>query len=482
MSGPGNPAFQAFVCTHYAELLEDLAAALGVPLAILGPGGRPLCGGEPGAARQRAAARIAAPIVCHGEELGTLLAEGDRPDLQAVLLTLAEQIAERFRLEGDLERMTDQLAQSYDEINLLYSFARILRPEESFETNAGSLLQETAELLERRLLVLHHDEPPLFVWNAGPGLRLEKSQRWLVTDEAALAQIASAAGAHLPDALPGNRLPGNVPTPHGPVHYVVSPVRVGERVSGYVGIVHTDKEAPLETGELRLLACLAEELGTAGVTRKLTRELRELLFHTVRSLVAAIDAKDEYTRGHSERVYRLSNLLGQRLGIAPADDQSLSWAALLHDIGKISIASEVLNKPGSLSPEEMRTVRRHPERGCLVLEPIPQLRAVLPGIRHHHERFDGRGYPTGLRGEAIPLFARIIAVADVYDAITSTRAYRKAHTHDHALAEIAAGAGTQFDPAVVRALQQLVAEGALPFADKEEDKAEAGRPEGAQAA
>ena len=471
MTSSHGPAFQAFVSTQYAEFLRDLGAALATPLAILDAAGMAVCRPaeeeiHPQPAQRRAAGlphpqviNVTAPIVCHGERLGSLVAYGARPELQEMLVTMAEQIGERFRLETDLDRMTDQLAQSYDEINLLYGFARLLRPEESFGANAKLLLDETADLLEHRLLVLHQSDPPLIAWSAGPGLRLDAAQHWATTAEAAVAEFERSASAT--DAVPGTRRPGVLQTPHGSVHYVVCPVRMQERFVGYVGVVRTTYEPFFETGELRLVECLAAEMGNAAVAQRLNRELRDLLFHTVRSLVAAIDAKDEYTRGHSERVFHLSRALGRRLGISAEDEQTLSWAALLHDIGKIALQGAVLTKPGRLSAEEFALVRGHPERGCRVLDPIPQLRAVLPGIRHHHERLDGRGYPDGLRGEEIPFIARIIAVADAYDAITSTRSYHEARSQEEAIARISADAGTQFDPQVVGALLELAAEGTL---------------------
>jgi HD-GYP domain-containing protein (c-di-GMP phosphodiesterase class II) len=238
-------------------------------------------------------------------------------------------------------------------------------------------------------------------------------------------------------------------------------VRTRAAVNGYVGVFRRGGAEPFETGELRLLECLSQELSHTAITRDLLRELQEMLFNTVRSLVAAIDAKDEYTRGHSERVFRVSVALGERLGLPPEQLQALSWAALLHDVGKIAIQRDILNKPARLSEEEYRTIQSHPARGCRVLEPIPQLRSVLPAIRHHHERFDGTGYPDGLAGEAIPRLSRIIAVADTYDAITSTRAYRQARTASFAREQITRGAGTQFDPQVARVFVEMLDAGQL---------------------
>jgi HD-GYP domain-containing protein (c-di-GMP phosphodiesterase class II) len=186
-----------------------------------------------------------------------------------------------------------------------------------------------------------------------------------------------------------------------------------------------------------------------------------MLFHTVRGLVAAIDAKDEYTRGHSERVHHVSILIAKRLGLSAEEIRRVSWAAMLHDVGKIAIGRSILHKPGKLTDDEYETIKTHPVRGCRVLEPIPQLREILPGIRHHHERWDGRGYPDGLRGEEIPLTSRIIAIADTFDAIVSTRAYREARSLEFALEEIGRNAGIQFDAQIVPVFLALAAENAF---------------------
>jgi hypothetical protein len=383
--------------------------------------------------------------------------------LKPLLESLAAHLSEQFAAERDLDQMTDQLSHSYEEINLLYRFSHVLRPDEDFAATARKLLEETADLLEQRLLVLCQPEADRLEWRAGSGCAFPDLLDWLAVSRSALNAIHDEITRRWTDGDVANafRHTGTVSSPGTQIHYIVSPVRVRSRVTGYVGFFRPDDEAPPETGELRLLECLAEELSTAATTRNLYQELREMLFSTVRSLVAAIDAKDEYTRGHSERVYQISSLIGQDLGLPPDDMQALTWASLLHDIGKIAIQGNILNKPGKLTVEEFNEVKSHPVRGCRVLEPIPQLQTSLPGIRHHHERHDGSGYPDGLRGDAIPLIARIISVADAFDAMFSSRSYRKAQTQEWAIEEIRTCAGTQFDPHVVESFLRLVERGAL---------------------
>lgn len=179
--------------------------------------------------------------------------------------------------------------------------------------------------------------------------------------------------------------------------------------------------------------------------------LKDAYVDTVRSLVGALEAKDPYTRGHSERVSDYAASLGSSLGLDTRGVERLEYAALLHDIGKLAIPGAILVKPGKLDASEMSLIEEHPGRGASMIKRIPPLRDLADTILQHHEWFDGSGYPLGLAGEELSLAARVLAVADCYDAMTTTRSYRPALTRQEAVAELIRGAGTQFDPEVVRA-------------------------------
>jgi HD-GYP domain-containing protein (c-di-GMP phosphodiesterase class II) len=187
-------------------------------------------------------------------------------------------------------------------------------------------------------------------------------------------------------------------------------------------------------------------------------------------LVAAVEAKDRYTHGHSTRVADLSVRMGLRLGLRPAALRGLTQGALLHDVGKIGVPDHILNKPGQLTPEERAWIEEHPVVGWEIGRRAPSLRDALVVVRHHHERVDGTGYPDGLASEAIPFAARIVAVADVWDALTSDRAYRPAWDPPTALAHILAGRGHHFDPVCVSVCLALMAEeGVRPVGERGDD-------------
>jgi putative nucleotidyltransferase with HDIG domain len=188
---------------------------------------------------------------------------------------------------------------------------------------------------------------------------------------------------------------------------------------------------------------------------------RELFLGSIRMLAAAIDEKDPYTRGHSGRVAKYSTLIGRELGLSDEDLDRLRIAALLHDVGKIGVDDRVLKKPGALTAEEFELMKQHTVKGANIMRPVSQLKEMLPGIELHHEHMDGRGYPYGLTAPQIPLMARVIAVADTLDAMTTNRPYQTAMDLEPALARIKTLTGAKFDAVIVGALEAAVTNGKL---------------------
>jgi len=191
---------------------------------------------------------------------------------------------------------------------------------------------------------------------------------------------------------------------------------------------------------------------TSFPARMVSPEQSELFTGFLQSLLSAVDAKDHYTAGHSNRVARVSVCLARQMGLSPAERDTLYLAGLLHDIGKIGIDDQVLNKPGRLTTEEFDQIKQHPQLGCDILQSVKQLDCVLPAVLHHHEAWDGSGYPHGLEGTDIPQMARILAVADAWDAMSSARPYRRQVLSESKIDTILhQGAGRQWDPKVIDA-------------------------------
>ena len=210
------------------------------------------------------------------------------------------------------------------------------------------------------------------------------------------------------------------------------------------------REPAITSIDTHLCNSLAHSLSIFVENLCLYEDVQAMFIGTLHALTSSIDAKDRYTCGHSERVAALARSLATAAGLSPHDRERVYLAGLVHDIGKLGVPESVLTKPGPLTPDEFKIVRRHPGVGARILQRIPQMQDLIPGVLHHHERWDGKGYPAGLAGEAIPLYGRLIALADSFDAMSSNRHYRTALDEQRALKEVAAGAGAQFDPVLAR--------------------------------
>ncbi len=231
------------------------------------------------------------------------------------------------------------------------------------------------------------------------------------------------------------------------VSLLAVPLRMKQRLLGYIAVASFSKTKRFDEGQRKLLSIVGSRAAAAIENARLYEDLRATFQQTIQGLAKAIDKMDRYTAGHSDRVATYAMYLATRMGLPLDMIEIVRQSALMHDIGKIGCVMN-LNKPGKLTQDEYEVFKKHPGYGKDILDPIKFLHPLIPGVHLHHERWDGRGYPIGLRGNDVPLIARIISVADTYDAMTSDRAYRRALPHEVAVNEIERCAGTQFDPEV----------------------------------
>lgn len=229
------------------------------------------------------------------------------------------------------------------------------------------------------------------------------------------------------------------------------PVKVKDRVIGVLEAINKKHGENFDQNDLSLFVSLADQVAIALDNARLYEELEEMFFQTAESLADAIEKRDPYTGGHTQRVTSYSLAIARHLQLNSSDKRCLKIAAVLHDVGKIGIEDQILRKPEPLSPEEYNTIKRHANMGAEILEHIRQLRDIIPGVKYHHEQMNGRGYPDGLKGEEMPVIAKIVAVADTYDAMTTDRPYRKALSKEVAMEELRRCSGAQFDRQVVEA-------------------------------
>jgi putative nucleotidyltransferase with HDIG domain len=231
--------------------------------------------------------------------------------------------------------------------------------------------------------------------------------------------------------------------------YFCAPLSVKSNFLGVL-VLSSVRPAWFTSDHIKAAEKIATQVSIALENARLMEDIEEIFLGTVTSLVSAIDAKSRWTKGHSLRVADYAMKLGEKVGLKRDTLEKLKLAAILHDIGKIGTYEAILDKPGDLTSEEVELIHRHPSQGAEILMPLKSLRDIIPIMKHHHERYDGSGYPDGLAGDDIPLEARILAIADVYDAITADRPYRNAMTREAAIEELRKGAGTKFDPTMVR--------------------------------
>jgi HD-GYP domain-containing protein (c-di-GMP phosphodiesterase class II) len=229
------------------------------------------------------------------------------------------------------------------------------------------------------------------------------------------------------------------------------PVKVKEKTIGVLEAINKLDRGTFTEEDLTLFQSLADQVAVALDNARLMAEIEELFFQTASSLADAIEKRDPYTGGHTRRVTEYSLAIGTKLDLDPTEMRWLKLAAVLHDIGKIGVEDQILRKPDKLDDEEYNQMKQHTLMGAEIIAHIKQLHEIIPGLKYHHEKIDGKGYPEGLVEENIPLIAKIVAVADTFDAMTSDRPYRKALSTEEAFEELRRCSGTQFDKALVDA-------------------------------
>ncbi len=361
------------------------------------------------------------------------------------------------QLEQETQDLSVNLASTYEEISLLHRLSQNLKISRSNEELARIVLEWLLEVLPARgvAIRLPRNVEQEGVVEEGPRTvpLLLTSGDWPIAAEQFTELVAQCGAAHLQRPLVLN--PPKTTAPDWPYpgvrQLVVVSLLEGENHFGHLAVANHCDGAEFGTVEGNLLGSVAAILGIHSGNLELYRQQSELLSGIVRALTSAIDAKDPYTCGHSDRVARVAVCLARELGCDAAARNDIYLAGLLHDVGKIGVDDLILRKPNKLTAEEYEHIQRHVRIGHRILMDLKKLDEILPAVLYHHEAWDGGGYPRGLAGEAIPAAARIIAVADSFDAMGSDRPYRKG-LPDEKIDEIfAAGRGRQWDPAVVDA-------------------------------
>lgn len=375
------------------------------------------------------------------------------------------------KLEKELHEMTQELSLAYEELALVYDVSMSIGTMLNVDRLPIEVLTKAMNILEAKhgYLMLFDDEDFKLKIRAAIGFdpeKLNKFRNEFIAEEGISGQAIREGKFIIQSHIQTSKeihehILGIDNILCIPMKYKDEPIGVltlGDKLSG----------EPFYTPDAKLLYSLATLISTTLQNARFFCQLQDLFITTVSSLSSAIDEKDPYTEGHSKRVTEYVLDIVKALNMAEKDKNIIELAARLHDLGKIGVSEAILGKPGKLDDEEWRIMKAHPLKGIRILQPaediketlaavqqarlvVPKedIKNIIPGIKHHHERYDGKGYPDGLVGEDIPLIARIIAVADAYDAMTSARPYRSAMSEEEATAELVKNAGYQHDPNLV---------------------------------
>ncbi len=467
---PGDWMWRGELCREIAargapEVIEDESpiVVLAVPLVMDGRTPYVAVGGFLNGENTEAAMRRLAERYSIAVAEVTQWAEQQAPVSADHLLRVARLATQRdaavsraAMLAEHVESLSDNLSSTYEEISLLHRITANLR-----------ILEGTNHLAEMALDWLHGVIPAeglgAYLYITGKPdevIRDDDQAPTLLTigdvpiDEETIAAMIDELGiaAKRKPVVMNCSVTGRASWRFPSIReLLLVPLSSGDKVFGYLAAFNHDCRGEFGTVEASLLNSVATILGIHSGNIELYRDQVKLLTGMVHALVSAIDAKDPYTCGHSNRVARVALRIAEELECSDAMKNTVYLSGLLHDIGKIGICDRILGKEGKLTDEEFEHIKRHPELGYNILRDIEQIKDVLPGVLHHHEAWNGGGYPHGLAGEGIPLLARIVAVADAFDAMGSDRPYRKGMDDEKLDDILHGGAGTQWDRDVIDA-------------------------------
>ncbi|MEO0095588.1 MAG: HD domain-containing phosphohydrolase [candidate division WOR-3 bacterium] len=355
-------------------------------------------------------------------------------------------------------RLFEQLNRAINDLTLLYQIeyhiSSILSREELLKT-AVNLIHSALGNLITTILIPDESNERLEIKAISPNVKIKPGFESVPLYRGIVGEAMKTKKlVYVPDVEKDGRYVSAI---EGIKSEIAIPLISGTKILGVIDFESKLKDR-FDLMTIDLLDDIAHRIATFLENAILYEKIEKSYAETIKAFVLAMEVKDSYTRGHSERVTELAMKLADKIGIGDGRKKLLYWSGLLHDIGKIGISEAILNKPGALDEFEFSEIKRHPVEGARMLEQIEGLKDVVPIIKHHHENYDGTGYPDGLEGEEIPLESRILAVCDVYDAMTTIRSYRKPFSKEGALGAIESLSGTKLDPKIVKEFLKMMGE------------------------
>lgn len=379
------------------------------------------------------------------------------------LVTASSFLERMLHLEYEIADLSAEVVRLYEEQSFLYNLTSRLGTDMDLDSLCTRVLDEVSDLLQVRncSIMLAEKGGDKVTTRLSMGMEREAASHFsFLVDSGRMGDIFRKGE---PVTICDISLHGTFSLPY-PVHSLlcVPLVTDGKSIGMLVASDKLNKEE-FWSQELKIMRQLASDAAAAIRKAQLYEKISTLFMNTVTALASAIDAKDPYTYGHSRRVAKISTQICNRMGMPRKKVREVELAAMLHDIGKIGTPEQILQKPGRLEPLEMEQIRRHPEQGAQILSNIPELQHVVSWIRHHHEWYNGNGYPGRIKAKQIPLQARIITVADTFDAMTSDRPYRKGMPFEEAIRIMDEFSGSQLDPYVMEIFRELLYSSQLDF-------------------
>ena len=363
-------------------------------------------------------------------------------------------IADEYVMKSELDTMAGELSERYEELHLVYAIDRQVREMGKGADVFQGLLKSWADHMDADVAAFVRPGDGVCISATNLSAPIHNLDLVLVDMRGDLYRFAHSSRQSIVINETDDARRAYIFTDM-PFKILCCPVFEEKSVVAILVLINHAAKADFSNSDRKLGEVLANHLSSLSRMHGMLAETSKFNEQMAAALIEAVEAKDPYTRGHSERVHHIAMEIGRAMLLPPRELDNLFWGSLLHDVVKIGIPDAVLCKPGRLTRDEFTFIMVHPERSYEILRHIDRLKGAVPGARHHQEKYDGSGYPHGLSGHDIPQNARIIAVADTYDSITSSRAYRAGRSHEAAMTEIARCAGTQLDPAIIAVFERV---------------------------
>ena len=409
------------------------------------------------------------PIVIDSMEVGTLVGYPSNGVIKEKFLEFmknsVEMLEDRIKLEMESDSLALEVINNYQEMNLFYELSETLSSVLDVKTICDVVLKRAVEIIgvnRAYIMLLDKNKEQLTISASTNKDKSLKGLQIKLENSVYECVIKNGVSIVVDDMEKCPELKGKIKTDQviTSIPFICAPIKAEDDIFGLIIMLEKSSGKPFTSVDTKLLCSIALQAGMSLGNARLYDELNNSFLNTVEALAAAVEAKDPHMHGHCRRVAEYAENIGQELGLPAKELMDIRLAGILHDVGKIGISESILKKSTGLSQEDMEEVKIHPIIGADIIEHVESMKNVAEWIRHHHERYDGSGYPDGLAGEDISIHSRILSVADAYDNLTTARTYHSKYPYDIPLVKLQISSGSKFDPEIVNIFLNMLREGA----------------------